>query len=86
MTSGQVKQERLSITIRIVAALLALLMVPTGILGAYFVFTRGITSENAAFGVAACGAVLFGILLVYAALIGRSPSLRDWSQGGRHRE
>ena len=70
------KWEPLSITMRIVAVFMAFLMLGTSALGLHFVYESGLTRENGLFAVAALGAGVFGIALVLAALVGRSPRAR----------
>jgi hypothetical protein len=76
-----VKWERLSITIRLVAVLMAFLMLSTGALGASYIWDVGITSENGLFAVAMVGSLLFGVIMALAAITGRSPDLRGYLMG-----
>ena len=71
------KWDRLSITIRLVAALMAFLMLSTGFLGASYILEVGISAENWLFAFAMIAALLLGGVMAFAAIGGRSPDLRD---------
>jgi len=68
--------DRLSITIRGVAALLGILELLFAWLGLSFVYEQGLSAENFAFAAAGVCAVVMGLAFVLAAVSGRSPNIR----------